>query len=78
MLLILLFFILGFICGHRFKQKNANRDKTTNSASENQNEPYPTVLYEDILPGNSGVKEQNLEMEQNTAYGLAKTMMITY
>lgn len=39
----------------------------------NETEPYPTVtaLYEDILP-NFTCTEQNLEMEQNAAYGSAK------
>ena len=66
-LLILLFFILGFICGYYFKQKYA-KDKTSDSVSENQAElNSSTALYEDILPNTT---QKNLEMEQNTAYGL--------
>jgi hypothetical protein len=68
--LILLFFIFGFICGCCFKQKYS-KNKTSDGVDEI--EPYPkvTALYEDILP-NFTCTQQNLEMEQNTAYGSAK------
>ena len=68
--LILLFFIFGFIFGYCFKQKHSRKMA---SDGVNETEPYPTVtaLYEDILP-NFTCTEQNLEMEQNAAYGSAK------
>ena len=70
--LILLFFILGFICGCCFKQKyDSNKTKTSDDGvSKTETKPYPTVaaLYEDILPN---LMQQNLEMEQNAAYGSA-------
>jgi hypothetical protein len=70
--LILLFFIFGFICGCCFKQKKYSKNKTSDG-DVNEIEPYPkvTALYEDILP-NLTCTQQNLEMEQNAAYGSAK------
>ena len=70
LVLILLFFIFGFIGGYCFKQKYSE-NKASNGVDET--EPYPTVttFYEDILP-NFTCTQQNLEMEQNAAYSSAK------
>ena len=68
--LLILLFIFGLIkiFGYYFKQ-TYTEDKMSNIVNEIPTQPYPTVLYEDIPPN---FMQQNLEMEQNTAYGSAK------
>ena len=66
--IVLILLFSAIICGHHFIKKHMESDKTSDSKSNNsQSEPNP--LYEDILPR---FLSQDLEMQQNTAYGSAK------
>ena len=58
----LLTFVAGFVCGHYFGRKYKQ-----SSSSLNQ----PVALYEDVnvLPSAVEHQEQHLEMRENVAYG---------
>ena len=67
----LLIFATGFVCGHYFGQKSKQPSRgTPDHSSASQSIP----LYEDVIPSAVEHQEQQLELKENVAYGPAKSM----
>ena len=62
LIISLLIFVIGFVCGH-----HSGRKRKQSSSSLNQ----PVALYEDVnvLPSAVEHQEQHLELRENVAYG---------
>jgi hypothetical protein len=62
-------FIVGFICGQRFNRKcKESPDQASGHAHPPRGPPVP--IYESIVPDTSH-EEQAIELEENVAYGPA-------
>ena len=71
LMIFLLIFAAGFICGHYFGRKSKRSStETTDHPSASQ----PVALYEDVIPSAMEHQEQKLELKENVAYGPAKFM----
>ena len=76
LMISLLTFIAGCVCGHYFGRKSKQPSRGTPDHPL-ANQPVP--LYEDVnvLPSAMEHQEQGLELRENVAYGPSKSMNIS-
>ena len=66
----LVFFIIGYACGHkrRHGDQNATCARPGPDMTPQVSQPNPMILYEEILPESNPKPTNQFELEDNVAY----------
>ena len=68
----LLFFIIGYACGHKRRHGDQDATRARSDMTPQVSQPNPMVLYEEILPESNPKTTNQFELEDNVAYNPQK------
>ena len=64
----LVFFVIGYACGHKCRHGNQDATCARPDATLQVSQPNPMILYEEIQPESNPKPTNQFELEDNIAY----------